>query len=244
MGILKQGSHTSPSPLLLVHILIFIQIAPLIVKAQTLIPSKYDGFVYKNRPVTTDSIIIEAFLDPVCIDSKDSWPPLKQAIHHYPSGSISLIVHTFPLPYHDNAFVTSRALHIVNSINSSATYDLLDLFFDDQERFYNSQTLNDSRASVVNQVIQVAAKAVGKSNLPAIQSGFRDSETNYATRNSFEYGCSRGVSGAPFFFVNGFVLPDGGLAITYKKWRSIIDPLVGKAKRKGNSFKRLSLKHR
>lgn len=45
----------------------------------------------------TKSIVIEAFLDPVCPDSRDSWPPLKKALHHYGSR-VSLVVHTFPLP--------------------------------------------------------------------------------------------------------------------------------------------------
>lgn len=34
--------------------------------------------------------------------------------------------------YHDNAFVSSRALHIANKLNASATYDLLELFFKHQ----------------------------------------------------------------------------------------------------------------
>ncbi|KAK1348060.1 T-kininogen 2 light chain like [Heracleum sosnowskyi] len=226
MALLKQGIHPSTSPLLL----LFIFIVPLIVEAQSLVQPKYDGFVYKNKPASTDTIIIEAFFDPVCPDSRDAWPPLKQAVHHYTQASVSLIVHTFPLPYHDNAFVTSRALHIVNNINSSATYNLLEIFFNDQERFYNAQTLNNSRASVVNQVTQVAAKAVGKTHLSAIRTGFLDRKTDLATRSSFKYGCSRGVYGTPFFFVNGFLLPDGGSPMDYNKWRSIIDPLVGKSK--------------
>lgn len=234
MGIAKQGSHTStsksPLPLLRSIILLLIFIVPLMVEAQLVVPAKYDGFVYKNRPASTDTILIEAFFDPVCPDSRDAWPPLKQAIHHYPDSSISLIVHTFPLPYHDNAFVTSRALHIVDKINSSATYSLLEVFFNDQERFYSDQTFNNSRASVVNQVTQVAGKVVGKKDLSAIRSGFLDSKTDHATRSSFKYACSRGVYGTPFFFVNGFPIPDGGSPIDYKKWRSIIDPLVGKNK--------------
>ncbi|KAL8135711.1 uncharacterized protein LOC141713463 [Apium graveolens] len=230
MGILKQGSLTSTPALLLLHILVLIFIVPLIVEAQLVVPAKYDGFVYNKKPATTDTIIIEAFFDPVCPDSRDAWPPLKKAIHHYPSDSISLVVHTFPLPYHDNAFVTSRALHIVDKINSSATYSLLEIFFNNQERFYSDQTFNNSRASVVNQVTQVAAKVVAKKDLSSIRSGFLDSKTDYATRSSFKYACSRGVYGTPFFFVNGFPIPDGGSPIDYKKWRSIIDPLVGKNK--------------
>ncbi|KAL1809324.1 hypothetical protein DCAR_0728850 [Daucus carota subsp. sativus] len=195
-------------------------------EAQVTIPDKYDGFVY-SLPKGPDFISIEAFLDPVCSDSRDSWLPLKQLVHHYPS-SIFLIVHPFPLPYHDNAFITSRALHVVDKINSSATFGLLEKFFENQERFYNAQTFNWSRASVVDLVAKFAAKATGLSNKSAIQAGFEDSTTDQATRISFKYGCSRGVFGAPVFFVNGFVLPNQGTPVDYETWRSIIDPLLDK----------------
>ncbi|XP_022869270.1 uncharacterized protein LOC111388717 [Olea europaea var. sylvestris] len=110
------------------------------IDAQVPIPPKLDGFWYENRPSEADSIFIEAFFDPVCPDSRDSWPGLKQALHHYGSR-VTLLVHTFPLPYHDNAFVSSRALHIVNKLNSSATYDLLEAFFQHQVRLIFSSPL-------------------------------------------------------------------------------------------------------
>jgi len=201
---------------------IFVQI----IQAQVPIPVKFDGFMYKNRPYTTGSVMIEAFFDPVCPDSRDSWPPLKQALHHYGS-SASLLVHPFPLPYHDNAFVTSRALHIVNKLNTSATYDLLELFFKHQEEeFYNKQTFNMSKASIVEHVAKFSSRAVGTSFYSAIKSGFEDRTTDLTTRISFKYGCSRGVFGTPFFFINGFPLPTAGPTIDYNGWRTIIDPLV------------------
>jgi hypothetical protein len=67
------------------------------VQAQTLPPAKIDGFVYENIRVNSDTIIIEAFYDPVCPDSRDSWPPLKQALSYYGSRAW-LVVHLFPLP--------------------------------------------------------------------------------------------------------------------------------------------------
>ena len=67
------------------------------IEAQVSIPAKFDGFVYKKRPYTTGSVMIEAFFDPVCPDSRDSWPPLKQALDYYGSFA-SLVVHPFPLP--------------------------------------------------------------------------------------------------------------------------------------------------
>ncbi|KAI3797320.1 hypothetical protein L1987_32576 [Smallanthus sonchifolius] len=128
--------------------------------------------------------------------------------------------------YHDNAFVTSRALHIVNELNASATYHLLNAFFKHQERFYNAQTSKMSREAVLDKVIDFASTTIGNSMQSAIKSGFNDSTTDIKTRVSFKYGCSRGVYGTPFFFVNGFMIPfNDSHPIDYNGWRKIIDPL-------------------
>lgn len=61
-------------------------------------PSRFDGFVYgKGNLNLLDTVLIEAFYDPVCPDSRDSWPPLKQALHHY-SSRVSFLLHLLPLP--------------------------------------------------------------------------------------------------------------------------------------------------
>ncbi|XP_013625162.1 PREDICTED: uncharacterized protein LOC106331369 [Brassica oleracea var. oleracea] len=99
------------------------------VHAQLVPPARLDGFVYPpGRRVDPDTILIEAFFNPVCPDSRDAWPPLKQALKHYGSR-VALLLHLLPLPYHDNAYVSSRALHIVNALNANATYCLLETFF-------------------------------------------------------------------------------------------------------------------
>lgn len=65
--------------------------------SQTLPPARPDGFVYSTNQVNSDTIIIEAFLDPVCPDSRDAWWPLKKALEHYGSR-LWLVVHLLPLP--------------------------------------------------------------------------------------------------------------------------------------------------
>lgn len=195
-------------------------------------PSRFDGFVYgKGNLNLLDTVLIEAFYDPVCPDSRDSWPPLKQALHHYASR-VSLLLHLLPLPYHDNAFVTSRALHIVNNLNASATFPLLEWFFRYQENFYGAQTRNLSRASIIEEVVKSATQVVGSSYYKTIKNGFNDTTTDIQTRVSFKYAASRGVYGTPFFYVNGFLLPDTGAAVDYKTWRKVIDPLVGAKNKK------------
>ncbi|XVE94510.1 hypothetical protein REPUB_Repub02eG0014800 [Reevesia pubescens] len=222
----EKGTTFLLLPSVLFYLFVYVNVCQRTVKAQSLPPAKYDGFVYTNHRVDSDTIMIEAFFDPVCPDSRDAWAPLKQAIQHYGSR-VSLIVHLLPLPYHDYAFATSRALHIVNLLNPSATFKLLEGFFDHQDRFYNDQTSNMSRVAVVNEIIKFAADAVGNSYYPAIASGFTDRKTDLKTRVSFKYSASRGVSATPTFYINGFVLPDSGSALDYKTWRSFIDPLIG-----------------
>lgn len=85
-----------------------------------------------------------------------------------------------------------------------------------------------SKKSIVDHVTKFASMAVGSSYYSAIESGFRDRRTDLATRVSFKYGCSRGVFGTPFFFVNGFLLLDAGSDLDYTGWRKVIDPLVSK----------------
>ncbi|KAK4600068.1 hypothetical protein RGQ29_009936 [Quercus rubra] len=228
----KHKTVILPSALSLFMFLIFSVVN---VGAQTLPPARTDGFVYKNHRVNSDTIIIEAFYDPVCPDSRDSWPPLKKALHYFGSHTW-LVVHLLPLPYHDNAFVASRALHIVNNLNTSATFPLLEHFFKYQEKFYNAQTRNLSRAVIVEEIVKFATEVVGSSYYSVIKSGFNDTKTDLKTRISFKYSTSRGVYGTPFFFVNGFLLPDNGSTIDFKGWKSTIDTLIGAQGSKGRFF--------
>ena len=88
--------HTALLSLLLSLVLFSVFEPESIVRAVS-IPAKFDGFVYNYTGTGIDSIIIEAFFDPVCPDSRDAWPPLKRAIAYY-APRVSLIVHPFALP--------------------------------------------------------------------------------------------------------------------------------------------------
>ncbi|KAL2895338.1 Molybdopterin synthase catalytic subunit [Bienertia sinuspersici] len=188
------------------------------------IPAKPDGFVHGNpKKYNPERILIEAFFDPLCSDTRDSWPPLKHALQYYGSN-VSLIVHTFPLPYHSNAFTASRAIHIVNELNSSATFPLWESFFKHQEKFL--ETSNLTQTEIVDLIAKFATKSVGHAHYSAVKSGLLDTKFDLKTRVSFKYASSRGVFGTPSFFLNGFPLPDGESPIKYNEWRKTIDPLI------------------
>ncbi|KAF8082367.1 hypothetical protein N665_0830s0014 [Sinapis alba] len=196
------------------------------VHAQLVPPARPDGFVYPpGRRVDPDTILIEAFFDPVCPDSRDAWSPLKQALKHYGSR-VALLLHLLPLPYHDHAYVSSRALHIVNALNANATFSLLEGFFEDQALFYNAQTQLLTRPEIMEKIVKLGTTTLGNSYQHVLKSGFNDTISDRATRVSFKYSASRGVYGTPTFYVNGFVLPDAGSPLDFGGWKKVLDPLV------------------
>lgn len=71
----------------------------LVLQAQATAPPRYDGFAYGGGAAAAwkDAVLVEAFLDPLCPDSRDAWQPLKLAVERY-APRVSLIVHPFPLP--------------------------------------------------------------------------------------------------------------------------------------------------
>ncbi|KAF8022661.1 hypothetical protein BT93_F0239 [Corymbia citriodora subsp. variegata] len=219
-------TSSSLVPALLWALSFFAAHRALIGSAQSLPPAKHDGFVYAaEHRVDSGTVEIEAFLDPLCPFSRDSWPPLKQAADYY-GPRVRLVVHLLPLPYHDHAYVASRALNIVNGLNASATFPLLELFFKEQARFYNAQTINLSKAAVVGYIANFAKQVVASPLKSAVVSGFKNRSTDLKTRVSFKYSALRGVFSTPTFFVNGFLLPDSASTADYDGWRSIIDPLI------------------
>ncbi|KAJ0011368.1 hypothetical protein Pint_33619 [Pistacia integerrima] len=62
----------------------------------------------------------------------------------------SLIVHLLPQSYHDNAFVISRALHIVNMLNFSSTFNLLEWFFKHHVKIHSINGILFSNCKLIN----------------------------------------------------------------------------------------------
>lgn len=66
--------------------------------AQMPIPARTDGFAYGKATAWGEAVVVEAYFDPVCPDSRDAWPPLQKAVQHYGAQRVSVVVHLFPLP--------------------------------------------------------------------------------------------------------------------------------------------------
>jgi len=162
-----------------------------IVSAQVPIPSFPDG--YGVGGPADAHVVVEMFLDPLCGSCKASWPTVLQVIQAY-GKRIHFRIHTFPLPYHTNAFVASQGLHVVANVtnrNLDAIYQYATKVFANQETWYNDATAT----MTMPQVIDSLATFVDKTGLVTkakFLAGMASLDINYETRVSWKYACSRG----------------------------------------------------
>lgn len=184
------------------------------------VPKHYDGF-FMGQP--TAPIMLEAYFDAMCPDSRASWPTLKEVIAHYGNETLLFGLHVFPLPYHHNSFYANQGLHVVSSYNKDP-FTWLEAVFTNQETFGNPATINLTANQVIAKFASLAESSVGISALD-FASGIASPALDEATRVSWKYGCSRTVSGTPMFFVNG-VQVMAEPSWTLAQWTALIDPLL------------------
>ena len=173
--------------------------------AQVPIPSRPDG--YGVGGPADAHVVVEMFLDLLCPDCKASWPTVLQVIQAY-GTRIHFRIHTFPLPYHTNAFVTSQGLHVIANAtnrNLDVIYRYATLLFQNQEKWYNGATQNYTMPQVVDSLATFVAQA-GLLAKDKFLSGMNSDDLNDETRISWKYACSRGnsflVSHRPSFIVS------------------------------------------
>ena len=102
--------------------------------AQVPIPSRPDGYALSPHAQPSAPIVLEAFYDLLCPDSKASWPVVKQVLAAYPT-QLYFLMHTFPLPYHTWSFIANEGAHVIHALtcgNLTAVRAYTDLLFDIQ----------------------------------------------------------------------------------------------------------------
>ncbi|GFN99614.1 eppin [Plakobranchus ocellatus] len=77
------------------------------------IPKRPLGFIYGGA-AQDPCVEIAAYLDVTCPDSEAVYPTLLQVAEFYASSDVQLRMHLFPLPYHRNSYVISKAAHVLD----------------------------------------------------------------------------------------------------------------------------------
>jgi len=190
------------------------------VSAQAPIPNRPDG--YGTGGPTSAPVVVEAFYDMMCPDSRASWPTIPQLIAHYGSN-VHFRFHTFALPFHTNSFFANQGAHVIAHYNASAVYDYMNAIYAAQDSFGNSVTAD----LTINTVLANMGAMVEKADLmpaAAFVAGLNDATLNWETRVSYKYGCSRAVVNTPTYLVNGVTLASNPASLS--DWTFVLDPLL------------------
>jgi len=198
--------------------------------AQIPIPNRYDGY---SQGASDSPILLEAHFDLLCPDCQAAWPNIKDVLNFYnPSGQASKIrfyLHSFPLPYHHNGFYAAQGLRLINSQAPALTWKFVDLIFDNQDQFWDGATADNTQNQVISAFGSLVQKNLGFSSSQFV-AGMNNDSYNEDARVSWKFGCARGVSGTPTFFVNGIlVMADPSWSLS--DWRQVLDPLLAPSSR-------------
>ncbi|XP_071491375.1 uncharacterized protein [Diadema antillarum] len=193
------------------------------VTCQAPIPPRPPGFVYCAASGDCP-VVLEAFVDLICPDSKAAWPVYKEVANYYGNVTLKFSALLFPLPYHRAAMMAAQGTFIADALNSATTFAWMDEVFSKQEALYDTTIFNQTQGYIVDTLSKWAA-AVGYSQTTFKEHLARSDPTQTLARTEFKYGGTRGVYGTPETFVNGIqVLSDPSW--TLADWRKIIDPLL------------------
>ncbi|XP_067933416.1 uncharacterized protein [Watersipora subatra] len=195
---------------------------------QVPIPHRPLGFVYKNASHAAP-IHLDVFFDLACPDSKMAFPVMKQLADMYGDKTIKLKMLVFPLPYHRNAHFAAKATQAayVNPLNGQSPDDAAVAWI--QTAFTHQMKWSDSMTAQLNydqtqSLIASYSEALGYDAV-AFKKLMSSMTSDQNARVMWKYGCTRGVAGTPWFFVNGvYVGADGSWTVT--QWKQVIDALL------------------
>eukprot|EP01138_Halocafeteria_seosinensis_P014013 gb/GECG01014309.1/.p1 GENE.gb/GECG01014309.1/~~gb/GECG01014309.1/.p1 ORF type:complete len:217 (+),score=18.75 gb/GECG01014309.1/:1-651(+) len=183
------------------------------------IPRRYDGFPMGNADAP---LLLEAFYDFMCPDSKASWPALKQTLMTFGPSKIRFYLHVFPLPYHHNSFIANQGGLVAETLGGSVqyTYNWMEAVYAHQDEFGNDETANMTMNDVIEKFGQLASSSLGVSQSDFVD-GLNNRTLNLDTRTSWKYACSRSVTGTPSFLLNGVQAPAES-TWTVQQWKQFL----------------------
>ena len=194
------------------------------------------------RGSASSSIDVELFIDLTCSSCMYAWPLLQEVYQTY-SSTVNFRYYSFPLPYHQQGFIISKAANLVNHFSPVSVFKFMNHVIRNQRSIYNSATEDKTYVQVVTLVEKWATESTSvtaaqfKEGMDMRTTIGKKVEMN--TRYMFKYCAIHGVSGTPQYKINGIEVT--GLD-AIEDWRGALDPLVAAAKQdqqqmlRGSSF--------
>ena len=171
-------------------------------------------------------VTVEFVIDLTCSATKDAWPILSEVVALY-KDSVKFKIRILPLPYHQQAFILSKAASTVYYYEGDRpAIDFMNDAFDHQDMFLNSATENMSYNDVVKLVAGVATNGSlsGEEYFEGMSPATDAGATIEAfTRYEWKYAVSHGFYATPLYTINGLIVND---LSELDEWKEVLDPLV------------------
>eukprot|EP00602_Paraphysomonas_sp_CaronLab_P004168 CAMPEP_0185025050 /NCGR_PEP_ID=MMETSP1103-20130426/8159_1 /TAXON_ID=36769 /ORGANISM="Paraphysomonas bandaiensis, Strain Caron Lab Isolate" /LENGTH=172 /DNA_ID=CAMNT_0027558163 /DNA_START=179 /DNA_END=697 /DNA_ORIENTATION=+ len=162
----------------------------------------------------------------------DAWPTLNEVVDAY-SNDVFFEYHVFPLPYHQQAFILSKAASTVNYFGDSASsvFTYMDTTFANQAEIYNSATADMTYTEVVELVKGWATNGTGVTDeeyaIGMDSNTDEGHDLEMATRYMWKFATLHHINGTPLYSINGLEVM--GLS-TFAEWAYTLDPLIEAAR--------------
>ncbi len=157
---------------------------------------------------------------------------LNQVVAEY-SDRVNFLYRILPLPYHQQAFIVSKAASLVDyySSSSDAVFTFMDTAYDQQPSIYNSATADMTYNQVVALVQSWAIDGTGVTKEQYAE-GMNSSTTagssiEMNSRYMFKYSALHDIWATPVFAINGVKVL--GLD-SYNLWAQTLDSLLTQSK--------------
>ncbi|KAL4223697.1 hypothetical protein ACF0H5_017165 [Mactra antiquata] len=193
---------------------------------QLIIPHRPLGYIYSG---TRDAPVhLDVHMGPLCPDSAAAFETLKAVATHYGPTNFVLVLHMFPLPYHQQAFLVAKGAQIVKRYGSGPggeadAYMWFKHFYNHLSIYSNSVTADKTTDEVVAMLADIAL-TLGVSNT-TFMNAMHSTEIEVDTRAAWTYSCTRGVASTPTFFLNDIIV-EAQSTWTLNDWEQAIDPLM------------------
>ncbi len=192
----------------------------------TFIPLSSTSYSFSRG--TPSLTTVDLYIDIGCSSTRDVWDILTSVVKKYKT-QVSFLFHVFPLPYHQQSFILSKAATVVDHFKGTdATFTFMDTAFELQPQIYNDATANMTYNQVVSLVGEWAVNGTGLTP-KQFQDGMDKStplgvSIEMSTRYMWKYSTLHNVFGTPLYYLNGVFVSDG--LETEEDWTAALDNLL------------------
>eukprot|EP01089_Gocevia_fonbrunei_P000886 TRINITY_DN10866_c0_g1_i1.p1 TRINITY_DN10866_c0_g1~~TRINITY_DN10866_c0_g1_i1.p1 ORF type:complete len:208 (-),score=33.19 TRINITY_DN10866_c0_g1_i1:80-703(-) len=204
----------------MMRLLVVACLLPLCLYALAPIPSRYPGRALGNPAAP---ILLEAFMDLQCPDSRAAYPIVKQLLKHFGEDKIHFIWHSFPLWMHRQASDLARSEFVVANHNPAGFWNYIEDIFTNQELFYNAAFFNHTEYDLYD-LISKFTTPYGV-NREILVAEMQSEKIFTQVSQAVYFGHIREVYGTPTFYINGFKSTFDETT-SYSTWESYIQNLL------------------